>query len=155
MPEYLPSSDAGEFNVEPFALQNWGEGLVNLHTTEMSTTSHGPGSRFSLWVQHCAKRCPGCCNAQMLKARVAQLKTVKQLQHEISLAVNSVAPIEGVTLQGGEPFLQAETLAPLLAWVKHRGLNTLVFSGYTREFLAARQVTFNRVFALIAACQWQ
>jgi len=41
--------------------------------------------------------------------------------------------IEGVTFLGGEPLLQAQGLAPIAACARARGLNVMVFTGYTLD----------------------
>ena len=43
--------------------------------------------------------------------------------------------LDGVTLSGGEPFMQAAELAIVAAAVKSKGLSVIVFSGYTFEEL--------------------
>ena len=51
---------------------------------------------------------------------------------------------QGLTLSGGEPFLQARALAALVDRVRARrpeGLSVMAFSGYTREALADGQPT--------------
>jgi anaerobic ribonucleoside-triphosphate reductase activating protein len=45
--------------------------------------------------------------------------------------------IEGVTLQGGEPFEQAAPLAEVARAVRALGLSVMAFSGYTLEELRA------------------
>jgi hypothetical protein len=46
-----------------------------------------------------------------------------------------LAKIEGITLVGGEPFLQARACAELCEAVKEHGLSVMVFTGYTLEEL--------------------
>ena len=47
-------------------------------------------------------------------------------------------PRDGVTILGGEPFLQPVGLAALLGRIKARGVHTTVYTGYTLEALARR-----------------
>lgn len=49
------------------------------------------------------------------------------------------AGVDGVTLLGGEPFEQAEALAPLAQIIKQRGLSLMVFTGYLREDLQSNR----------------
>jgi len=46
--------------------------------------------------------------------------------------------IEGLTISGGEPFLQAASLSKLSHWAQMQGLGIIVFTGYTIEVLRMR-----------------
>ena len=48
------------------------------------------------------------------------------------------SPRDGVTIIGGEPFLQHENLRLLLRELKGRGQHVTLYSGYTLEELRAR-----------------
>jgi organic radical activating enzyme len=48
------------------------------------------------------------------------------------------APRDGVTISGGEPFLQASALLQLLRELKARHVHTVVYAGYTLEALGRR-----------------
>jgi anaerobic ribonucleoside-triphosphate reductase activating protein len=102
------------------------------------TEAEGPGRRFSLWVQGCPFRCPGCCNPEFLDVDAeAELRTVEELDAEIARA-HARRDLEGVSLLGGEPFLQAPALAQLAARARARGLSVMVYSGYTLAELEGR-----------------
>jgi len=49
------------------------------------------------------------------------------------------APRDGVTISGGEPFLQPCALLRLLQALKARRVHTVVYTGYTLEALARRR----------------
>ncbi len=49
------------------------------------------------------------------------------------------APRDGVTISGGEPFLQPGALLMLLEGLKARRIHTVVYTGYTLEALVRRQ----------------
>lgn len=46
-------------------------------------------------------------------------------------------PVEGITLSGGEPFVQAAGLVQLAECVRERGLSLMAFTGYEIEELTA------------------
>lgn len=98
-----------------------------------STEAEGPGKRFALWVQGCAILCPGCCNPEMLPFEGGRLERVDALAERIL----ATPGIEGVSLLGGEPVAQARALVPLAERVRAAGLSVMVYTGYTREELAA------------------
>jgi len=109
---------------------------VNVAAWRDCTEAEGPGRRAALWVQGCDKRCPGCCNPGFLPLVERELKPVARLLAELLLAQQRHA-LEGLTLLGGEPMLQAQGLAELARGAQAAGLSVMVFSGYTLEELTA------------------
>lgn len=101
------------------------------------TEAEGPGRRYALWVQGCSLRCAGCCNPEMLPDVGGEEVLVESLLHELDLFV--LKGIEGVSLLGGEPFEQADALAEFAFSARMRGLSVMIFSGYTRAELEARE----------------
>jgi len=106
------------------------ESIVNLNCYVPCTLAEGPGRRFCLWVQGCLRNCPGCCNAHMQPLELRCLLTVHDLCRmiELSAVENS---IEGITLLGGEPMLQAAALAQVARYAQERGLSVITFTGAT------------------------
>jgi len=98
----------------------------------------GPGCRFGLWVQGCPQRCQGCINPQMQPFEDKSWLSVEKLA-EITVATNGIC---GLTISGGEPFVQAEALAKLCKKVRSEGLDVMVFTGFTLEQLQAGQVPY-------------
>lgn len=108
---------------------------VNLAGADIVEGAAGPGPRLVFWTQGCAKRCPGCINGPFLPATRARVTTVAEM-----IAVIPAYGIDGVTLSGGEPVLQAAALVPLLREVRDRGLTVVCYTGYRVEELHACQV---------------
>lgn len=98
------------------------------------TQAEGPGLRTAIWVQGCLKRCVGCCNGQFLKIQPADVCDSQMIIEQIAQNQQQYG-IEGVTLLGGEPFLQAEGLADVAQACRKMGLSVMVFSGYRLEEL--------------------
>ena len=100
----------------------------------------GPGIRYTIFTQGCPHRCPGCQNPHTWPAEGGQ-------EIEISCLLSEIRHDEllrGVTLSGGEPFLQAAPLAILAKDVRALGLDVWVYSGYTwEEILAADNPSWN------------
>ncbi len=107
---------------------------LNLASVRLCTESEGPGKRFAIWVQGCERRCTGCCNPDMQEIRKNIMVDTKDLINLIrkSMFCNE---IEGVSLIGGEPFLQAEGLSKVALWAHSVGLTVLVFTGYLYDEL--------------------
>lgn len=91
----------------------------------------GVGLRFTLFVQGCSHRCPGCQNPQTHPAEGGRWMDAVEIMAEI--VKNPL--LSGVTFSGGEPFEQAGPLAELAGRVKARGLHLCSYTGYTFEQL--------------------
>ena len=107
--------------------------ILNVFDLCEGTKALGPGMRFSIWVQGCTFNCKGCTSpyGQAIKENI--LVGVNSLAQSI---INNKS-IEGVTISGGEPFLQASKLQNLLKIIKEQRpeLNTIVFTGFDLEDL--------------------
>lgn len=93
----------------------------------------GPGFRLTVFTQGCPHRCPGCHNPQSHDAAGGREETVEAIWQKA--AANPL--LEGITLSGGEPFLQPRPLAALAARAKAAGLTVWTYTGYTWEELQA------------------
>ena len=87
---------------------------------------NGPGERFVLWLQGCPLRCKGCWNPDTWDFAPRRLLAAEDFVE----LVRGVSGIEGVTLTGGEPFAQAESLVPAVRELRRIGLSLMVFTGY-------------------------
>ncbi len=99
---------------------------LNLARLLPRSAVNGPGERFVIWVQGCPLACPGCWNPDTWAFERRQLWTVDDLVARI-LATDG---IEGVTLTGGEPFVQARALACVAERCRASGLSVFVFTGF-------------------------
>lgn len=103
--------------------------MLYLHHRERNTKVLGPGTRYAIWVQGCKRRCAGCINpeGQPLDENGYWLSEENLLQE-----ILSTKGIRGITISGGEPFLQAEALNNLLEAIKKMtDLDVMVYTGYT------------------------
>jgi anaerobic ribonucleoside-triphosphate reductase activating protein len=108
--------------------------MIDVGVEVAGTDAEGPGRRYALWVQGCPMRCPGCCNPELLRFGAGTPTPVSELLERI-LATHHRAPLDGLSLLGGEPFAQAEALAVLAEGVRAAGLSVMIYSGYTRSEL--------------------
>ena len=100
---------------------------------ESQTRVLGPGLRYALWLQGCNKRCPGCVfpEGQSLDKN-GEYIPVKTVLQEIIATPN----LRGVTISGGEPFLQASPLLKLILDIREQtSLDIMVYTGYRFEEL--------------------
>lgn len=97
----------------------------------------GPGRRSVVQLMGCTLRCPGCHTPETHPTEGGVLMGVGEI---VGLLLDAEgAPRDGVTVLGGEPFLQHENLPHLLRELKARGLHVTLYSGYTLEELRARR----------------
>lgn len=109
---------------------------LNLAHYRECTEAEGPGKRFAIWCQGCARNCKGCCNPHM-QAFVAKHVIDTNDLKEIILKAKDTHNLEGVTFIGGEPMLQAEGFADIAKWCHENNLSVLAFTGYLRKELEA------------------
>ncbi len=97
------------------------------------TRALGPGNRFVIWTQGCLRKCKGCASPEHQPLDGGYLVDTKELSDQIC----SCRSIDGITISGGEPFLQAQALTDLLNGVStvRPELTVLVFTGNKLEEL--------------------
>lgn len=89
----------------------------------------GPGVRYTIFTQGCAHNCPDCHNPETHDYNGGTSVKIDDLMADIARSKY----IKGVTLSGGEPFDQPEALTELVARLKNKGYDVMLFSGYTFE----------------------
>lgn len=92
----------------------------------------GPGLRLTVFTQGCPHRCPGCHNPETWDPAGGREVPLEEL--EALLAADPL--LQGLTLSGGEPFLQAGDCASLARRARRRGLDVWTYTGYRYEDLA-------------------
>ena len=91
----------------------------------------GPGLRFVVFTQGCTHACPGCHNPGTHDVAGGMEMSVEGVIAEMQK--NPLT--DGLTLSGGEPFLQAEDCAKIARVARAGGLNVWCYTGYTLETL--------------------
>lgn len=106
--------------------------MSRLNIDKMTTDSYsllGPAPRLLLWLHGCNRNCPGCIAVDWNMSSSAQYSLSVET---IANLVNTNDELEGITISGGEPFLQAESLCELVTKI-NKGI--IIYSGYTLEEL--------------------
>lgn len=96
----------------------------------------GPGRRSVVQVAGCDRLCAGCYVPETHDRQGGVVLSVSAVTAQVLAAVG--APRDGVTVLGGEPFLQPQGLAALLRQLRAQGQHITVYSGYTLEELRRR-----------------
>lgn len=105
---------------------------IRLHSIIENSSVNGPGERFVIWTQGCPLNCRGCFNHSTHDLDGGFEMDIWGLATQI----NRISNIQGITLSGGEPLLQAEAVSKLLDLVNKK-LDVLLFSGYTYDEIKA------------------
>lgn len=90
----------------------------------------GEGLRFVVFTQGCPHHCEGCHNPQTHDPNGGYEIEVERILKEFYK--NPL--LQGITISGGEPFLQAKALIPLLKEIK-KSKDVVIYTGYTIEKL--------------------
>ncbi len=96
----------------------------------------GPYKRSVLWVQGCCFCCEGCIAPEMQKSGgfFADTETLANV-------LSKDNSVEGVTISGGEPFIQADALAEMIQLIKEkRDFGVVVYSGFTLDELKQKSL---------------
>lgn len=90
----------------------------------------GPYRRGVLWVQGCCFSCEGCIAQSMQGKGGFWTETQKMAEYFLQQP-----EIEGITISGGEPFLQPEALTEMIHIIRQKkDMGVIVYSGlYLRE----------------------
>lgn len=91
----------------------------------------GPGLRAVVWTQGCQHNCRGCHNPKTHSLVGGFEVDTKEIIEEIK----SLKLHKGITLSGGEPFLQPEALEEIARESKNIGLDVWAYTGFTFEEL--------------------
>jgi len=91
----------------------------------------GDGLRFVLWTQGCLHNCLGCHNPNTHDLEGGYLEDIA----EICRQMDQIDYHDGISISGGEPFLQAKELLPIVKHAKNNGMNVWVYTGFTIEEL--------------------
>ena len=111
---------------------------IRLHTTAAPIYTLGPYARFGVWVQGCTRSCPGCVtpDSQPLTGGI---------EEEVEVLARRILQnpgLEGLTISGGEPFLQEDALCELIRIVRQSApLGVILYTGYLFEEISSRPLT--------------
>jgi anaerobic ribonucleoside-triphosphate reductase activating protein len=110
--------------------------VLRVRSLYHASVVEGPGRRSVLQTQGCTLACPQCFTPESHPMGGGVALPVEIL---VDCLLDPIGePRDGVTVLGGEPFLQPSGLAALLHRLKARGVHTVVYSGFTLEALARR-----------------
>lgn len=112
------------------------EPTLRLFRVYHGSVVEGYGRRSVVQLQGCIRRCVGCYVPETHDTQGGVLMSITEIVE--LLLDQSGEPRDGVTILGGEPFLQPDGLAELMRELKRREVHITLYSGYTLQELRAR-----------------
>ncbi len=103
--------------------------LINVHAILPASRVNGPGNRMVIFFQGCSRGCAGCFNPDTHSFEIRRLCSPQDI---LSARRNN---IEGITVSGGEPFMQPIGLLKLLKGARELNLTSVVYTGFRIEEL--------------------
>jgi len=101
---------------------------LEIYHFEPTIRTLGPGKRAGIWVQGCQLGCSGCLVPDSHAKGSGHMVDVSDMKDKIASNQN----IEGITISGGEPFEQVESLSRLITTIMQirPELSLMIFTGY-------------------------
>ncbi len=90
----------------------------------------GPGARFAIWVQGCTIQCKDCWNSHLWTFKGGNQYEVDNI---LNIILQYKEKIEGITIVGGEPLDQVESIINLIEKVQKNNLTVMLYTGYKLE----------------------
>ena len=106
----------------------------------------GFGLRFVIFTQGCKLRCLNCHNPSTHDLNGGTIVSV----HELRSKWKKNPIIHGITISGGEPFLQPASVLELVNLAKEDNLDVIIYSGYTFEVLRAKNCIYTKAILELA-----
>lgn len=118
---------------------------IHLYRIYHHSTVDGPGRRSVVQVAGCSILCAGCYIPETHLRANGSLVSITEIISEID---KKSGEHDGVTILGGEPFDQVESLESLVKQLKTKDYHLVIYSGYTVENLLQRESeSVNRILA--------
>lgn len=101
-------------------------------------TTLGFGKRIGIWTSGCKQNCSGCVSPELKDISVGKEISPDYIEKYVS---NIKGTVDGITISGGEPFLQSKALAEYVERFIKMGIeDIIVYTGYTYEYLTTQDV---------------
>ena len=102
--------------------------FLRVHSFESFGTVDGPGIRYVIFLQGCTLRCKYCQNRDSWDVNEGMLISIDEIVDKILKYQNYIKPSGGgVTISGGEPLLQTNSLISLFTELKRYNIHTVCF----------------------------
>lgn len=102
---------------------------IRIAGIEPESIVDGEGVRFAIFMQGCLRRCKGCHNPEAQALNGGRFVDTS----EIISALRQNPLLDGITLTGGEPFLQIDAVNEIARGAKELGLSVWCYTGFTYD----------------------
>jgi anaerobic ribonucleoside-triphosphate reductase activating protein len=131
---------ARPINIEPLRISSAcaanDEPSLRVFRIYHNSVVEGPGRRSVLQTAGCLLRCIGCHSVETHSMDGGAEMNVTEIVER--LLAPEGEPRDGVTILGGEPFLQPKGLLALMRSLKQREQHVTLYTGYTLDDLVGR-----------------
>lgn len=93
--------------------------------------SLGPGERLCIWTQGCSKKCMGCISPELQEQ--SELDIDEGILWKLMRQIADKNNCSGLTVSGGDPMEQPDSLLMLLEKARSRFEDILVYTGFCVE----------------------
>jgi len=107
---------------------------MRLHNFNVVEEVLGPFKRAVIWTQGCPFRCKNCMTPDSIDVNGGFEISIEKLADIIN-----ALDIEGITISGGEPFLQHDELVKLVKLLR-KDLGIIVYTGYLFEEIKDKEL---------------
>ncbi len=112
---------------------------------ETDSIVDGPGLRAVLWFQGCSHNCVGCHNPG-----THEFNTGLKLKYdEVYEMIDNLENQDGITFSGGDAFFQPEAMLDIIKYVKSKGYNTWVYTGFLWEELLSMKDIYKEILKYV------
>lgn len=109
--------------------------MMRMYGLEQNSYVDGPGIRMAIFFQGCLHKCEGCHNPGSWPMYGGDKVDTNDLMKKMA----NDPLLDGITLSGGEPFLQPQPALALARFARQRGLSVWCYTGYTFEQISEWQ----------------
>lgn len=114
--------------------------MIRLYGLVNDSIVDGKGMRLAIFMQGCKHGCKGCHNPKSWGMNDGYVESIESILDK----VKSNPLLDGVTISGGEPFLQPVPFLKIITEVKKLGLDVWCYSGYTYEEILCGKIENSR-----------
>jgi len=109
--------------------------MMRMYGLEQNSYVDGLGIRMAIFFQGCLHKCEGCHNPGSWPMYGGEKVDTNDLMKKMA----NDPLLDGITLSGGEPFLQPQPALALARFARQRGLSVWCYTGYTFEQISEWQ----------------
>lgn len=99
----------------------------------------GEGIRTVIWFQGCPHKCFGCHNPETHNINEGKEFDIE----EIKKIIDKLEYQNGITLSGGDPFMQPEAATEIAKYAHEKGYNVWCYTGYLYENIIKNEKLYN------------